>query len=301
MKPLPPLPALRYFEAVARLGGVTSAARELHVTHSAVSQQIKLLEDMLGVPLFVREARGLRLTEEGRLYALEIRTALRDIEAATRKAQARPQEDELVITTLQSFARHWLLARLPRFRQAHPYYRIRLHTGLELSELQQGMADIAIRMGPGPWAGLAQQQLFKDESLVVAAPHFAGGKLPRTPREVVRAPFITETDNVVWDDWCRAAGVPEPASTPVLVANDSTVSVGYAELGQGVLLARRSIVSGLLAEGRLVQLTRICVPYPYPYWLVWPQRDALPEKLRHFMAWITEEAAQYLEEIRRPA
>ncbi|HEY0295819.1 MAG TPA: LysR family transcriptional regulator, partial [Bordetella sp.] len=83
MNHLPPLPALRYFEAVARLGSVTSAARELHVTHSAVSQQIKLLEDMMGVPLFVRAARGLTLTEEGRLYALEIRAALRDIETAT--------------------------------------------------------------------------------------------------------------------------------------------------------------------------------------------------------------------------
>jgi LysR family glycine cleavage system transcriptional activator len=90
MKPIPPLTALRCFEAVARLGGVTQAARELHVTHSAVSQQIKVLEDAMGVTLFIREARGLRLTEEGRLYALDIRAALRDItQAARRRAPTR--------------------------------------------------------------------------------------------------------------------------------------------------------------------------------------------------------------------
>src|SRR5579863_4787446 len=116
MKPIPPLTALRCFEAVARLGGVTLAARELHVTHSAVSQQIKVLEESMGIALFVREARGLRLTEEGRLYALDIRTALRDITEATRRAQARPRESELVIATLPSFAQHWLMPRLPGFR-----------------------------------------------------------------------------------------------------------------------------------------------------------------------------------------
>ena len=292
MNHLPPLPALRYFEAVARLGSVTSAARELHVTHSAVSQQIKMLEDMMGLALFTRAARGLALTEEGRMYALEIRDALRDIEAATRRVQARPQEDELVITTLQSFARHWLIARLPRFRQAYPHYRIRLHTGLELSELRQGMADVAIRMGQGPWRDLAQQLLFRDTALVVAAPDFAGGKLPRTPREVVRCPIINETDNT-WTDWCRAAGVPEPPHAAQILANDSNISVGCAELGQGLLVARHSIVADLIAQGRLVQVTEVTIPFPYPYWLVWPQREAMPEKVQHFMDWITAEVQAF--------
>jgi len=288
MSHLPPLPALRYFEAVARLGSVTSAARELHVTHSAISQQIKLLEDIMDVPLFVRAGRGLTLTEEGRLYALEIRDALRDIEAATRKARARPQEDELVITTLHSLALHWLISRLPRFRLAHPHYRIRLQTGLELSELQQGMADVGIRMGQGPWPNLAQQLLFKDVALVVASPNFAGGKLPRTPSEVIRCPLLHETDNA-WIDWCRAAGVLEPAQSIQFRANDSNISIGCAELGHGLLLTRYSIVADLLEQGRLVPITDVRVPYSYPYWLVWPQRDTMPEKVRDFRTWITAE------------
>ncbi|MGE8490631.1 MAG: LysR family transcriptional regulator, partial [Paraburkholderia nemoris] len=163
MKPIPPLTALRCFEAVARLGGVTQAARELHVTHSAVSQQIKVLEDSMGVALFMREARGLRLTEEGRLYALDIRMALRDITHATRRAQARPHESELVITTLPSFAQHWLVPRLGSFRDAHPYYRIRLQTSLQVEDFRQGASDIGIRMGQGHWPDVAQQKLFDDE------------------------------------------------------------------------------------------------------------------------------------------
>lgn len=292
MKDLPPLPALRYFEAVARLGSVTLAARELHVTHSAVSQQIKLLEDMMEIPLFVRAARGLALTDEGRIYARDIRTALRDIESATRKTRARPQEDELVIATLQSFARHWLIARLPGFQRSHPNYRIRLQTGLELSEIQQGMVDIAIRMGLGPWPGLSQQLLFEDELLIVAAPDFAGGKLPRAPKDVARYPLINEDDNV-WEIWFTAMGLPEPERPAHVVANDSNISIACAELGQGLLLTRRSIVADLLKEGRLVQVTKATCPYPYPYWLVWPQRTVMPEKVRHFSAWITAEAAAF--------
>lgn len=288
MSHLPPLPALRYFEAVARLGSVTSAARELHVTHSAISQQIKLLEDIMDVPLFVRAGRGLMLTEEGRLYALEIRDALRDIEVATRKVRARPQEDELVITTLHSLALHWLISRLPAFQQTYPHYRIRLQTGLELSELQQGMADVGIRMGQGPWPNLAQQLLFEDVALVVASPNFAGGKLPRTPQEVIRCPMLHETDNA-WIDWCRAAGVLEPVQAIQFRANDSNISIGCAELGHGLLLTRYSVVADLLEQGRLVPITDVRVPYPYPYWLVWPQRDALPEKVRDFRTWITAE------------
>ena len=183
MKPIPPFTALRCFEAVARLGGVTQAARELHVTHSAVSQQIKVLEDSMGVALFMREARGLRPTEEGRLYALEIRSALRDITRATRRAQARPHESELVVATMPSFAQHWLVPRLASFRETHPYYRVRLLTSLQVEDLRQGVSDIGIRMGQGHWPDVAQQKLFDDEVLVVAAPHFTlapGGRLPVT-------------------------------------------------------------------------------------------------------------------------
>ncbi|CAE6691911.1 LysR substrate-binding domain-containing protein [Paraburkholderia haematera] len=297
MKPIPPLTALRCFEAVARLGGVTPAARELHVTHSAVSQQIKVLEESMGVALFVREARGLRLTDDGRLYALEIRSALRDITQATRRAQARPHESELVIATLPSFAQHWLVPRLASFREAHPYYRVRLLTNLQIEDFRQSTSDIGIRMGQGHWPDVAQQKLFDDDMLVVAAPHFAlgpNGRFPRTAEDVLACPLISSPD-APWSDWCQAGQVAEPAAEAlVLSANDSNVVIGAVLLGQGVALERRSLVAHALARGELVQITDIRVPYRYPYWLVWQQREILNAKQAHFAQWIDAQVGAYL-------
>jgi LysR family glycine cleavage system transcriptional activator len=297
MKPIPPLTALRCFEAVARLGGVTPAARELHVTHSAVSQQIKVLEDAMGVALFVREARGLRLTEEGRLYALDIRTALRDITQATRRAQARPHESELVISTVPSFAQHWLVPRLASFRDAHPYYRVRLLTSLRVEDFRQGVSDIGIRMGQGHWPDVAQQKLFDDDMVVVAAPHFAlapNGRFPVSAEEVVACPLISSPD-APWADWCRAAQVAQPpADAVVLSANDSNIVIGAVLLGQGIALERRSLVAHALAQRALVQITDIHVPYRFPYWLVWQQRDMLNARQAHFAQWIEREVDAYL-------
>jgi LysR family transcriptional regulator, glycine cleavage system transcriptional activator len=297
MKPIPPLTALRCFEAVARLGGVTQAARELHVTHSAVSQQIKVLEDTMGVALFLREARGLRLTEEGRLYALDIRAALRDITQATRRAQARPQESELTISTLPSFAQHWLVPRLASFRDAHPYYRVRLLTSLQVEDFRQGVSDIGIRMGQGHWPDVAQQKLFDDEMVVVAAPHFAlapNGRLPVTAEDVLACPLIASPD-APWADWCHAAQVGEPPNgSVVLSANDSNIVIGALRQGLGVALERRSLVAHALAQGDLVQITDIRVPYRYPYWLVWQQRDMLSAQQAHFVQWIEGEVDAYL-------
>ncbi|MCP2086736.1 UNVERIFIED_ORG: LysR family glycine cleavage system transcriptional activator [Paraburkholderia sediminicola] len=297
MKPIPPLTALRCFEAVARLGGVTQAARELHVTHSAVSQQIKVLEDSMGVALFVREARGLRPTEEGRLYALEIRSALRDITRATRRVQARPHESELVVATVPSFAQHWLVPRLASFREMHPYYRVRLLTSLQVEDLRQGVSDIGIRMGQGHWPDVAQQKLFDDEVLVVAAPHFTlapGGRLPVTAEDVIACPLIS-SPNTPWAEWCQAAQVAEPpAEAVVLSANDSNIVLGAVLLGQGIALERRSLVAHALARGDLVQITDIRVPYRYPYWLVWQQRETLNAKQAHFAQWIEAQVDVYL-------
>ncbi|MFM0210562.1 LysR substrate-binding domain-containing protein [Paraburkholderia sediminicola] len=297
MKPIPPLTALRCFEAVARLGGVTPAARELHVTHSAVSQQIKVLEESMGVALFVREARGLRLTDDGRLYALEIRSALRDITQATRRAQARPHESELVIATVPSFAQHWLVPRLASFREAHPYYRVRLLTNLQIEDFRQSTSDIGIRMGQGHWPDVAQQKLFDDDMLVVAAPHFAlgpNGRFPRTAEDVLACPLISSPD-APWSDWCQAAQIAEPAAEAlVLTANDSNIVIGAVLLGQGVALERRSLVAHALARGELVQITDIRVPYRYPYWLVWQQREILNAKQAHFAQWIDAQVDAYL-------
>jgi LysR family glycine cleavage system transcriptional activator len=293
MSQLPPLAALRCFEAVARLGSVTQAARELHVTHSAVSQQIRILETAIGVALFVREARGLRPTEQGRLYALDIRAVLRSLTQATQLAQARPQESDLVIAALPSFALHWLVPRLARFRALHPYYRVRLQTSLDIQDLRHGDVDIGIRMGHGAWPGLAVKALFEDELIVVCAPHFRGGQLPASATEIVACPLIRSTD-VSWADWCGAAGVPEPSSGAGMSANDSNIVLACVVLGEGLALERRSLVAGALGRGELVQVSEVSVAYPYRYWLAWRQQDAPSARQMHFIEWMDGEVQRYV-------
>jgi LysR family glycine cleavage system transcriptional activator len=285
--------ALRSFEAVARLGSVTQAAEELHVTHSAVSHQIKLLEELLGTPLFLREGRNLRLTEDGRMYAMQVRRGLGDIAEATRLAQARPREDELVVAVLPSFGLRWLLPRLPRFYQRHPHYRVTLSASLDVQDIRQGLVDIAVRIGLGQWEGLHCKPLFDDELVAVAAPHFNGGRLPSTPAELLACPLVRTPDS--WQAWCRAAGVEEPLKTG-LGANDSNLLIEAVRLGQAVSVTRRSLVQALLDDGQLVQVTGLTVPYPNPHWLVWPAREGAETKQRDFTLWIEQEVADYLQE-----
>ncbi|MFS2160284.1 LysR substrate-binding domain-containing protein [Pseudomonas sp. Pseusp122] len=285
MSVIPPSASLRSFEATARLGSVTLAARELHVTHSAISQQIKVLEDIVGLTLFVREGRGLKVSEEGRLYALQIRQSLGDIAEATRLLQAQPKTDELVVAVLPSFARSWLLPRLPDFQRLHPHINIRLQASLGLANLYQESIDIGIRMGKGDWEGVEQRLLFADELVVVAAAHFNGGQLPLSPRQIVESRIIYGSES--WLPWCQAAGVEMSAERRGISCNDSNIVLEAVRLGQGIALERRSLVHDAIERGELVQLGEVSAAYPYPYWLVWPPRERSQHKQQAFIQWLS--------------
>lgn len=294
MKNLPPLPALRAFEAVARLGSVVKAADELHVTHGAVSQQLRSLEDYLGLSLFTRHGKRLNVTEDGRIYALRLRMALNDIASATTDVLSLPRPDELIIAILPSFGANWLVRRLPRFLAAHPDLKLTLRASLELIDFAVDRVDAAIRMGPGGWEGTSQIQLFVDELVAVAAPDFNEGKLPRTPAEILAAPLIRSVES--WSNWIAAAGLPEtPLKGPVY--SDSNLVIEALRQGQGVSLTRRSLVHDALQRGELVLLSAITVPYQNPYWLVWPMRSHGSAKLLALADWLQAEVRTYLGEL----
>lgn len=260
MADFPPIASLRSFEAVARLGSVTQAAHELSVTHSAVSQHIKQLEALVGVTLFIRHGRGVRITEEGRLYALQIREALQHIADATRMVQIKPRTLEVTLATIPSFGCHWLLPRLARFQARHPQIAVRLLTSLAVVNLQQEGIDLAIRMGQGDWEGMESRHLFADEQLVVAAPGYRGGNLPTTPQAIAASDIIFSMES--WHAWCSQAGLEKPIVPAGLRLNDSNLVLEAVRLGAGVALERRSLVAGAIARGELVQLTAVTVPYP---------------------------------------
>lgn len=296
MKTLPPLPALRAFEAVARLGSVVKAADELHVTHGAVSQQLRSLEEHLGLSLFQRQGKRLSITDDGRIYALRLRMALGDIASATGDVLALPRADELIIAVLPSFGAHWLVRRLPAFMAAHPEFKLTLRASLELVDFQVDRVDAAIRMGPGGWEGVSQSQLFIDELVAVAAAGFNGGNPPLTPAGIIAAPLLRSVES--WSGWLSAAGLPDmPLSGPVY--SDSNLVIEALRQGQGVTLTRRSLVHDLLRSGELVQLSEIAVPYQNPYWLVWPARSQGTAKLLAFSDWLGREVERYRAETAR--
>ena len=162
----------------------------MSVTHSAVSQHIKQLEALVGVTLFIRHGRGVRITEEGRLYALQIREALQHIADATRMVQIKPRTLEVTLATLPSFGCHWLLPRLARFQARHPQIAVRLLTSLAVVNLQQEGIDLAIRMGQGDWENGESRHLFADEQLVVAALFIAACNALPPPTNVAASAIL---------------------------------------------------------------------------------------------------------------
>lgn len=298
MSNIPPISCLRSYEAVARLGSVTLAAQELHVTHSAISQQLKVLEELLGVSLFVREGRGLRISEDGRLYSLQIRDSLNAIAEATRLVKTTPKTSELVIAVIPSFGRSWLLPRIGRFQQRYPEITVRLQASLTISNLLQESVDVGVRMGRGDWEGLEKQLMFHDELVVVASPHFNGGQLPQTPEQVIASPIVFTMES--WQPWCLAAGLDVEVPRAGLCSNDSNLVLEAVRLGQGIALARRSLVHDAIVRGELVQLTDHAAPYPYPYWLVQQGQQRTRARRQEFSTWLLEEVERYLDEIGQP-
>lgn len=292
---IPPLSSLRSFEAVARLGSVTLAAQELHVTHSAISQQLKSLEDMLGVGLFIRDGRTLQVNEDGRLYALQVRETLSALIESTRQIKAQPRTPELVVAVMPSFGHSWLLPRIERFLERHPGSSVRLQASLTLSNLAQETIDLGVRMGRGDWPGLEKRLMFHDELMVVAAPGFHDGDLPRTPQAIVNSRIIFTMDP--WQSWCQAAGLDTEVPRRGLSSNDSNLVLEAIRLRQGIALLRRSLVHDAIRRGELVQLSEYVVPYNYPYWLVLPERERPGVKRHLFVAWLLEEVQRYQREI----
>ncbi len=290
MKTLPPLATLRTFEAVARLGSVSRAATELCITHSAVSQQLKLLESQLAIALFSKVGRKLQLSEAGRTYALKVRVTLAELADATRLLQQQTPQQELVLAVLPSFAQQWLLPRLPGFRQRYPQYSLTLHASLDIQPLAYGQTDMGIRMGRGGWQGLQQELLLKEHLVVVAAPHFRHGQLPTSAEEIVTSPIVHTVES--WHSWCQQARVTEPPPGTLWI-NDSNLLLAAVLQGEGLALMRHSLVARYLADGRLCQLSPITVPHPSALWLVWPQHPQLSQKQADFRHWLHSEMAAY--------
>lgn len=268
---LPPLSALRVFEAASRHLSFTRAAEALGMTQAAVSYQIKLLEERLGAQLFLRKPKGLELTALGARLAGPTSEAF-DLLRET-YSERTSQSETLTISALTTMAGNWLSYRLGRFQMAQPDLAVRLETDDRLVDFARQDVDVAIRFGTGPWPGLVAHKLFDAELTPMLSPATLDREGPITgPIDVVEMPWLNNQDSA-WDGWLRAAGIAEMSCVKTRrFTMDSQLHLGRAALaGDGVALLNPRFFRMELATGSLIQPFDLVWRCGGAYWLVYPQ------------------------------
>lgn len=290
---LPPLNAVRAFEAAARHLSFTKAAEELNVTQAAVSHQVKALEERLQVPLFRRLNRGLVLTGAGASYLRELEDIFDRLEEATKRLRASEAMGALTVSTSTSFAAKWLVPRLQRFRERRPDIDVRIDANDSLTDFRRDDVDIAIRYGRGVYPGLSSVQLLQDIVFPVCSPKLLEGPHQlQAPADLKHFTLLHDQGVVEdWRTWLRTAGVSEVDPTRGPVFSHSAMMIEAAIAGQGVALARRSMVARDVREGRLVQPFPLSLKAEFSYWVVCPELSADKPKIAEFRNWLLEEAA----------
>ncbi len=290
---LPPLNALKAFEAAARHLSFTRAGEELHVTQAAISHQIKGLEDRLGMPLFRRLNRALMLTDAGQSLYPAVNEALDLIAASVDRLHRHEQSGELVVTTMDSFASTWLVPRLGRFRNQHPDIDVRITTSDVSIDFTRENVDIGIRYGYGDWPDLSIERLMTEELFPVCSPDLlASGPPLNAPSDLSRFTLLHDDMRVDWRMWLMAAGAEDVDADKGPSFQHSNLVLQAAVQGDGVALARSVLVADALEDGRLVKPFELALPANYAYYVVCPEANLNRPKVKAFHAWLFSETEQ---------
>jgi LysR family glycine cleavage system transcriptional activator len=287
-----PLNTLTAFRVVARLGNLRAAAQELHLTHSAVSQQIKLLEEQVGFELFDRRGRRIVLNAAGTVLQRAVDAALDWLDEGLRAAEAvaKGEAQRIRLTLLPSFAQRWLLPRMARWRERYPDISLELNTSQQIVDLQREGFHVALRQGTGPWRGLQAEQLIDSPLIALGSPAAARRLHGHNTESLANEPLLGSPE--LWERWF-ALGCNKVVVNPVATFNDSGLMLQAVEQDIGIGLAREVLAADALREGRLVRLSPWALPdaTAYAYWCVFPpELDTWPP-LQAFRAWLREELA----------
>jgi LysR family glycine cleavage system transcriptional activator len=289
---LPPLNALKAFEAAARNESFTRAADELCVTQGAVSQQVKALEATLGITLFGRERQRLVITQAGREYLAVIRDALDRIAMGTERLVQSRGSGVLTVSTSHDFAAKWLVNRLGRFAESHPEIDLRVSATMHQVDFVREDVDLAVRHGDGKWPGLDVVRLCSERLFPVCSPKLlSGGQHVATASDLLKFPLLRLDDWTNWTRWFEAAGVANPVMRgPTL--NRASMLIDAAVDGQGIALARTALAAWDMLYGRLIKPIDVTLRMANTYWIVSPKAASNAPKIATFRKWLLAEAAE---------
>ena len=288
---LPPLNSLRAFESAARHQNLTRAAKELNVTQAAVSYQVKLLEERIGVKLFHRHGGGLKLTPESHVYFAALRQAFDLIREATDELVAASPTTNLTVSTYPNFAINWLLPRLQDFSTKHAELNLAVVTSIRTLDFERHQMDVAVRWGAG-WPGLECHYLFSADMLPVCSPALlTGSKSLRKPKDLASHTLLhIESSRDDWKTWLDAVGVTGIDVYRGPVFDSSAFTQQAAIDGLGIAMGRIPLVDEYLKSGRLVAPFRERYRTEDAWYLVFPKATASFRKVKIFANWMMEEA-----------
>jgi len=296
---LPPLNALRAFEAAARHLNFSRAADELSVTPGAVSQQIQNLEDYVGASLFKRTPKGLLLTDAAQTALPALREAFDRLAEAASLLTAAVDGRRLTLTAAPSFAAKWLVPRLGRFEEAHPQVDVWLSADMELVDFAAGEVDLAIRYGSGRYPGLESVRLMNETVIPVASPDLVAANPLNDPSDLSHHILLhdgsPDADDSCpdWSMWLAARGVKGVDGNRGPRFNQSSLVIEAAVGGRGVALAKRTLAQDDLDAGRLVAPLQIATAVDFAYHVVHPKAKGRLPQVKAFVNWITSEAATH--------
>jgi LysR family glycine cleavage system transcriptional activator len=299
MARLPPLNALRAFEAAARHLSFNAAAEELNVTPAAISHQIKALEADLGVKLFKRLNRAVRLTDAGQACLPGLRDGFERIAEAVARARQGDSVGVLTVTSSPAVAAKWLVPRLERFRNRHPAIDLRIDASMRLVDFVREDVHVGLRYGGGNYPGLHTELLLRSEVFPVCAPTLLKGKTPLRKPEDIRHHTLIHDETMSYDPsgpdwamWLRAAGVTDIDTSHGLRFNQAALALDAAMNGRGVALARDVFAAEDLAAGKLVRPFGKAMPVDFAIYVVIPPALVTAPKVKAFRDWLFEEAAE---------
>jgi len=286
-----PLAALRAFEAAARHVSYSRAAEELGLTHGAISFQMRVLKEALGVDLFKRSGRRMVLTPEGQRLFGYVRDGFARLEHGMEDVRAARRGQMLTVSVHPGLASYWVIPRLGDFQRLHPEIDVSLLPNTALTDFSREDIDMALRYGPGHWPGVVAVKLMDEEVFPVASPRFNGGKLPKQPRDLADATLLRDARQP-WIDWFKSIGLDlaEPDRGPVY--NEPSLVLQAAIAGQGVALARGALARPAIEAGHLVRLFPRGARARFSYYIVYPPAGAAIPRVTAFRDWLLGQAGE---------